>query len=312
MLDTFLAHLHRGGAFAYCHYLPQRRSVWYTAGDALPVDPAAAKTNLYVSVHPCRGIPPANAHGEVMPPEWVRGQLSYVAAINCLYAEYDAKHYGSKDAILRHIDTMPIPPPSALVDSGGGYHGYWLLAESYLLATDAALQSARIIQDRWVGVVGGDPSVKDLTRILRVPGSRNYKYDPPPPVAWVWCDLARQYALRTLTAHLPPEKVTTVERVRAVAPIGGVRPIEAFNAAERIDALLERHGYTRAGTHRMTSPYSGSHRAGVTVDTDANRAYVHTGGDPLCDGYWKRPFDVVRILDCGGDLKRALRTIRGD
>ena len=58
----------------------------------------------------------------------------------------------------------------------------------------------------------------------------------------------------------------------------------------------------------MVSPHSGSKRDGVVIHE--NRAFVHTGGDPLCDGYWKRPFDVIRILDCGGDFKRALKIIR--
>jgi hypothetical protein len=60
----------------------------------------------------------------------------------------------------------------------------------------------------------------------------------------------------------------------------------------------------------MISPDSGSARPGVTIDHDGNRAYVHTGGDVLADGYWKKPFDVVRLLDCGGDFRKALEQIR--
>lgn len=310
MFHDFLAHLHRGGACAYYHYLPQRRSVWYDTAEPLTLDPAAARTNLYFSVHPCIGIPPCDAHGEVKRPEWVRGQLSYVAAINCLYAEYDAKHYGGKPAILAHLDALPVPAPSVIVDSGGGYHGYWLLNVPYAITSDARREAARTIQARWVSVVGGDPGVKDLTRILRVPGSRNFKYDPPPEVQWVRCELGVRYHLRTLTACLPPVKVRTVEPVRTVPPIGGERPIEAFNAATRVGALLSMRGYAWCGGRRMISPYSGSKRAGVSVDVEANRVFVHTGGDPLCDGYWKRPFDVLRILDHGGDFARALASVR--
>jgi hypothetical protein len=73
---------------------------------------------------------------------------------------------------------------------------------------------------------------------------------------------------------------------------------------------LERYGYRWRGARRMVSPHSGSARDGVTIDAKRNRAYVHTGGDPLCDGYWKRPFDVVKELECNGDFQRALATIR--
>jgi hypothetical protein len=48
----------------------------------------------------------------------------------------------------------------------------------------------------------------------------------------------------------------------------------------------------------------------VTVDEDTNRVFVHHGSDPLHDGYWKRPFDVIRILDHSGDFARALAAIR--
>lgn len=307
MWADFLAHLWRGGAVGYYHYLPQRRSLWFSAGEPPPVEAGAAKTNLYFGVHPCTAIPPCNAYGEVTAPEHVRGQLRYIAAINCLYAEFDAKHYGGKEGILAHIDALTTPAPSAIVDSGGGYHLYWLLHDPYLLDTETRTATARLIQDRWVGVVGGDPGVKDLPRILRVPGSCNYKYDPPPEVRWVALDLRRTYPLNALTAHLPPEKVQTVEPVRNVAR---ARSIEEFNAAQDVGRLLAARGYTWRGTHRMVSPYSGSKRDGVSLSD--NRAFVHTGGDPLCDGYWKRPFDVIRILDHGGDFRRALAAIRGD
>jgi replicative DNA helicase len=42
-------------------------------------------------------------------------------------------------------------------------------------------------------LVGGD-DVKDLARVLRVPGTSNHKYDPPRPVVFVRCDLERRYA----------------------------------------------------------------------------------------------------------------------
>lgn len=310
MFDAFLFHLHRGGAFAYYHTLPERRSYWFPVAEPPAVDYAAVTSNLYFSVHPSVIIPSCNAHGEVKPPHAVRSQIRTVAAINCLYAEYDAKHYGGdKAGIQAHLDTLTTPPPSALIDSGGGLHAYWLLQEPYLLDTDARREAAKLIQDRWVGVVGGDPGVKDLTRILRVPGSRNFKYDPPPVVTWQRCDLDCVYALQALTAHLPPVTTRTVDPLRIPPPVGALT-IDDFNQRTSIRDVLRRHGYDERGRYRMVSPWSGSKRDGVSIDDDGNRAYVHTGGDPLCDGYWKRPFDVLRILDCHGDFKQALATIR--
>ena len=83
---------------------------------------------------------------------------------------------------------------------------------------------------------------------------------------------------------------------------------EADNGIVSVRMVLEARGYVWRGRYRMVSPWSDSKRDGVVVQD--NKVYVHTGSDPLCDGYWKKPFDVVRILDCGGDFKRALEAIR--
>lgn len=306
MLHDFLGHLHRGGRYAYYHVLPQRRSVWYEVGDDAGIEPGRAKTNLYFSVHPSRAIPPCNAHGEVQPPEWVRSQNRTIASINCLYAEYDAKDYGDEDAILAHLDSLCVPELSVLVHSGGGFHAYWLLTEPYLLDSEARLEAAKHMQTAWVHLVGGDPGVHDLARVLRVPGSRNFKYSPARAVEWRKADLSLAYPLVALTAHLPPVRVQTVEKIQYSQ--GG--SISDFNAAQDIGQILERHGYSWHGTRKMLSPWSSTGQPGVTVDSESNRAFVHHGSDPLHDGYWKRPFDVIKILDFGGDFNQALTALR--
>lgn len=306
MLRPFLQHLHRGGAYAYYHELPTRRSWWFETGKPL-APPAECAANWYFGVHPVSQIPPCNAHGEIKPPRAVRAQKRFICAVNCLYAEFDVKTYGSKDAIRAHLDQSTFPIPSALIDSGGGLHAYWLLRETFSLDTDDRRAAAEVIQRLWVQTVGGDDDAKDLARILRIPGTLNLKYDPPRPVVWLECDLSRTYALQALTAHLPPVQE---EAPRQYEPLKRARSIEDFNAAHEVGALLAARGYAWRGTRRMVSPQSGSKRDGVSVDSEGNRAFVHTGGDPLCDGYWKKPFDVIRILDHGGDFKRALEAIR--
>lgn len=305
MLHDFFTHLYRGGAYAYLHTLPARHSHWYRVDQQPSIAPERCHTNLYFNVHPLTQIPPCNAFGEVRQPQYVRGHIADVAAINCLYAEFDAKDFGSKDAIMTHLDTLTVPAPSVLIDSGGGVHTYWLLDAPYLIDNEDKRDAAKYIQGGWTHVVGAD-NVKDLARVLRVPGSHNYKYDPPRPVQWLRCDLDRHYPLRVLTAHLPPR---TAEPVRLVyrKPAGS---IQDFNESHRIDAILERYGYTRIGRRKMLSPYSTTGTPGVTIDDDTNRAFVHHASDPLSDGYWKRPFDVVCQLDFGGNVKKAVRAVR--
>jgi hypothetical protein len=305
---AFFNHLHRAGAYAYYHELPDRRSYWYATARPL-APPEEATTNWYISVHPSSAIPPTNAHGEVREPMYVRAQKRYICAINCLYGEFDVKTYGSKEAILQHIASATWPAPSVLVDSGGGIHAYWLLRDPWLLDSDDARLAAEMVQRGWVQqVIGADPSVHDLVRILRVPGTKNFKYDPAPAVQFLQCDLDQQYSLQALTAHLPP--VHEAEPRFKNDPPRKANTIDKFNAANDIAQLLAARGYRSAGTRRMISPDSGSARPGVTIDSDTNRAYVHTGGDVLADGYWKKPFDVIRLLDCGGDFDKALEAIK--
>jgi hypothetical protein len=307
MLASFLLHLHRGGTYAYFYTLPQRRSLWYEVGDDPGIDPARARTNLYFSVHPSTMIPPCNAQGEIVRPEYVRSQLRTIAAINCLYAEYDTKDYGDMAAISAHLDALCVPTPSVLIHSGGGVHAYWLLDAPYLTDTQERIDAAKHMQAAWVGLVGGDVGARDLVRALRVPGSWNYKYEPRRPVAWARAALDCTYPLLALTAHLPVVKVRAVEPVRTVQ-VGG--SIAEFNDRTPVSTLLEQRGYRWVGRRKMLSPYSSTGNPGVTVDEDTNRVFVHHGSDPLHDGYWKRPFDVVRILDHSGDFRRALDAVR--
>lgn len=307
MFDSFLAHLYRGGAYAYYHTLPAKRSLWFAVDDVPEIDPTACKTNLYFSVFPTSCIPATNAAGEPTRPEYVRSRGDIVAAINCLYAEFDVKDYGSKEAVLAHLDASTVPTPSALVDSGGGVHAYWLLTDPYILDTDAKRQAARYLEGAWVDLVGGDKGVKDMTRILRVPGSWNYKYEPRRPVAWLCCEMQRTYTPQALSAHLPARQSNQPQPLRYQRPVS---TIQEFNAAHDIGDVLQRYGYRWHGSHRMISPWSGSKRDGVLVNKDDNRAYVHTGSDPLADGYWKRPFDAICRLEFHDNVKQAVAAIR--
>jgi replicative DNA helicase len=201
--DQLLSILHGGGAYGYWWTSEARQSFWWEVGKptALP----GGRRNVYFGVHPATGIPPTNALGETKPPAEVRSQIAYIAAVNCLFAEWDAKDFnGDKAAALGAIDALD-PPPSVVVDSGGGYHCYWLLATPWMLDTDTDRDKARKLQAAWVRHVGSDPQSKDLARVLRVPGTYNQKYDPPRPVAFVRAAFETTYAideLAALCAHL--------------------------------------------------------------------------------------------------------------
>jgi hypothetical protein len=229
---TFLELLHRGGSFAYWWTLDQvktytitrgprtgqqtpcKRSVWWPVGKPAPL-PHGATEHVYFGVHPAVGIPRERSgrNGFYTPrPEDARLLVDEIAAINCLFAEFDAKDFAlGKPGALTHITQLELSP-SVVIDSGGGYHAYWLLDEPTIV-TDANRAAIKDLQYRWVQYVESDDEAKDLARVLRVPGRPNVKpqYAPNYPiVAFVRADFDRVYTLDTLDGAIPPT-ITTAE-----------------------------------------------------------------------------------------------------
>lgn len=92
-----------------------------------------------------------------------------------LWADVDAKqHKESKAQALTALSRAQMEP-SILVDSGHGWHAYWLLDEPVPFA------DATGVMQGLAKAIGGD-RVWDAARILRLPGTRNWKSDPPVPV----------------------------------------------------------------------------------------------------------------------------------
>lgn len=206
---ALLAHTQRGGTWPYYWTDDGKRSFWFSS-NTLPPTPLDWSGNIYFGVHPS-----TTNRGENR-----RSTVDTVAAINCLFAEFDAKdevkevEYTSylptnfaelsaidqKKAInemqervyLAHtqeykrrafarIEQLPLFP-TVVIDSGGGFHCYWFL-EHTLIVTDANRARMRALQAAWVELVGADPASKDLARVLRVPGTYNMKdiYAPNQP-----------------------------------------------------------------------------------------------------------------------------------
>lgn len=98
----------------------------------------------------------------------------------------DGGRYKLLDAGLVSVLNFPISP-SIVVDSGHGIHAYWLLRDAAPVA-DASLAMKGIAKN-----IGGD-NTHDPARILRVPGTYNYKDpDNAVPVRLLRLDTTRRY-----------------------------------------------------------------------------------------------------------------------
>lgn len=220
--------LHRGGQYGYWWTLDEvktyeikngprkgqhekcKRTFWWPVGK--PSTPPNGPTeHVYFGVHPVTSIPKERTNkktGEIYQakPEYTRPLVTEIAAVNCLFGEFDAKDFArGKAGALAHIDRLSVKP-SVLIDSGGGYHAYWLLSEPCIL-TDSNRQHIKELQNRWVQFVGSDDGAKDLARVLRVPGRPNVKpaYAPDYPVVFpVFAEFDRRYTLEELSSSIPP------------------------------------------------------------------------------------------------------------
>ena len=133
-----------------------------------------------------------------------------------LHADVDAKGIAIDLAeARRRIEALPLPP-SIIVNSGNGLHVYWLLNEP-VTPDDAFEATLRQIAD----LVGGDPSVVDRSRLMRLPGSHNTKDGAYKKVEILSADYERRYNLcdiEDMLGYMPPIIARRVSDTRANEP----------------------------------------------------------------------------------------------
>jgi P4 family phage/plasmid primase-like protien len=91
-----------------------------------------------------------------------------------------------------------IEPTAVIQSSPGRYHCYWRLADPI------PPRAAELLNKRLAAAIGADPSGFDLTQLLRVPGTTNYKYEGQPVVGIQDLDATHAYSAGDLNRILPP------------------------------------------------------------------------------------------------------------
>jgi hypothetical protein len=116
-----------------------------------------------------------------------------IETIRCVWCDID--NVTTEQAHARWADAE-VPVPSIVVNSGSGIHAYWLL-EGNLTSPEARSQLAAMLP-YFYRSFGGD-HVQNLSRVLRPPGTLNYKDArngrPPLPCTLCTCDSALCYPL---------------------------------------------------------------------------------------------------------------------
>jgi hypothetical protein len=304
--------------------------------------------NVYFTVHPLARIPPQNGSGN-RDPRFICSQLPYITAVNTLFAEYDGKDFVAPAEYRRYLplDLASIPPvelriaikgaqeqifyaepdrykqraraviqslyfpPSVIVDSGGGYHTYWLLRET-VPVDDTNRADIQAIQHAWVHMMHADPGASDLRRMLRVPGTYNMKPgfgDHHPKVSFVKADFGLLYTYSELDEAVNdwifgnrPQRATNSPRLKKSQPADDEERT-TFNQKHSLVDLLIEHGYqlsfrskamTRLARPGRTKSYSSVTVFPAREDGTPELSVHFSSNDPLYCHEYLDPTGQVR------------------
>ena len=99
-----------------------------------------------------------------------KGTIESCNMTNAIYLDFDNM---ALDEIQYRIDNSRLPLPSMIVNSGHGYHVYWLLDKP-------AGKEIKPITDKLAELLKADTVATDTARVLRIPDTMNVKDDPVP------------------------------------------------------------------------------------------------------------------------------------
>jgi Primase C terminal 1 (PriCT-1) len=146
------------------------------------------------------------------------GALGNCTTLGVVWADVDFKQIREAEAHQR-LAAFPLVP-TMTIHSGGGVHVYWGLSDALdVHAHEAALRS---ILRRLAHRFGADLSAAEPGRILRIPGTMNFKYEPARLVRFEAYAPSRRYLLEDLAQYLPPEPAEAA-RGRFRVPQGKVQ-----------------------------------------------------------------------------------------
>jgi hypothetical protein len=139
------------------------------------------------------------------------------ATLAALYAELDGAKLPAGD----------LEPPCVVESSPGRFHVYWPLTDAVPPEVGEAMNK------RLARAIGADASGYDLTQLLRVPGTVNYKYDEKPVVRLVR-NTEHRFVPSEMDALLPEAEPEQHEQAYDAEENGHEPPVRLGDAYMRI------------------------------------------------------------------------------
>lgn len=192
-----------------------------------------------------------------------RGDKAACREVVALWVDLDFKST-SEDEARKRLESFPCQP-SLIIKSGGGWHIYWLLIEP-TCADPARLEPyLHALAEN----LGGDKAPAEIARVMRLPGTLNWKYDPPRRCQIFRENWDHRYRLEDFSFLLDLKEPKTSRTARA-ASSGCLPP--AVSEGERNSTAA-----------RLTGSYLGPHGLNEAETLAILRAWNQTNDAPLPD-----------------------------
>lgn len=169
---AFLARFAPDGPWTLTSIEPDRKGIetrtFRVAEELGPwLDEHGSSRNIYYAVNPLIG------------PVAKKARREDVAALSWLHVDLDPRAGEELEAergrILGLLQAPPegVPPPTAIVYSGGGYNGLWRLADPVPIRGDLELAEAAKLYNLQLEILLGADACHNVDRIMRLPGTLN-------------------------------------------------------------------------------------------------------------------------------------------
>lgn len=242
---TFLRQFHPNGLWVLTAIKVDRKGIETVTFTPEQVSEAEAwikkrngKANLYFSVNlPGRPLTKKATRDDITNVQW-------------LHVDIDARAGEPLDDELKRIKHLvqhmpePIPPPTVVVFSGGGYQAFWRLDQPETTELDRLVQYNRQLEN----VLGGD-NCHNIDRIMRLPGTMNIpdakkvaKGRVPTEAAVLWFKPEAAYPLNKFTPaptiQTPGVSTDTPTPTANVERLTSVEDLDKWHVPDRVKVII--------------------------------------------------------------------------
>jgi hypothetical protein len=156
-----------------------------------------------------------------------RGRKQNIQYLSAFHAELDygesghrkASHFKTMDEVLKATNGFELQP-SAVIQSGGGAHCYWILDEA-LKVSDTGIEILEAINKGLCKELNGDAGTQDISRVLRIPGSYNFKLPNNPRLVEIVALSDKRYCFDDFSKYIDRSDAAKKKTIKMSASESG-------------------------------------------------------------------------------------------